>query len=117
MVKPGRSLNAQEAVSYRISRLIITLHEDGYIYDFYLLHDLKICCAQACSTHSFEEITINRIGLCGHNPQKMLIAVETNCGLKGMLITVLSVECFDLLKKEGLLSKQRLINEPKLQLM
>jgi hypothetical protein len=103
-------------VRHRFFRLIMNLHEDGYVYDFHLLHDLNVCCLQECSVHSFDEITVNKIGLCENMPRKLLIAIETTGGLKGLLITVFSIECFDLLKKEGLLSKARLIEEAQLKL-
>jgi len=114
---PRKNLNVDKEVRHYNFRLILTLHEDGYVYDFHLLDDLKVCCLQECSIHSFEEITINKIGLCRNSPKKLLIAIETAGGLKGLLITVFNMECFALLKKEGLLSKTRLVEDAQLQLV
>ena len=113
----GEEQRGEWAINGHIAKLIIILHEDGYIYDFLLFGDLQLHCIQLASIHRFEEVNINRIGLSGHTPKKLLIAIETTCGLKGILHTVLCIPCFDLLKKEELLSGKNLVNGSRLKML
>jgi len=117
MAVDSGNLNEAKAMDHRVAKLIIILHEDGYIHDFFLLEDRRIHCIQEPTVHAFDEVNINRLGICGGSPEKLLIAIETADGLKGILHTVLCIKCFDLLNKEKLLSKKRLINGDRLKLL
>jgi len=117
MAIESRDLNGARAVDHHTARLIVILHEDGYIYDFFLLEDLLIHCIQKPSIHTFDEVNINRLGVCGDSPKKLLIAIETADGLKGILHAVICIKCFELLNKKKLLSRKRLINSERLKLI
>jgi len=110
-------LNGGNTISYHAAKLIIILHEDGYIYDFLLLDDLQIHCIQRPSIHTFDEVNVNRLGIYGGSPKKLLIAIETADGLKGILHAVICIKCFELLNNKKLLSKKRLINSERLKLL
>jgi hypothetical protein len=116
MALKNGDLSKIKAVNRRVAQFIIILHEDGYIYDFILVGNLQIQCVQESSTHTCDEVNINRIGLCGSSPQRLLIAIETATGIRGILHTVLCIKCFDLLNKKKLLSEKRLINSVRLKL-
>ena len=115
VVKSGNPGSKRATIGHAAS-LIIILNEDGYIYDFLFFEGLQLQCIQQSTVHAFDEVKVNRVGLCRITPHKLLIAIETTCGLKGILYTILGMPCYNLLNKERLLSGRKLISGSRLRL-
>jgi len=105
LLKTGR------AVNYQITQVIISLHEDGYIYDFLLYGVGQIWCLQEGTPHSFAEINIHEVNLFGEQnkkSKKFLFAIETADGHKGLLSATPCAECLKFLKQERLTDDAKL---------
>jgi len=83
-------LKIDRAVNYHITKSIITLHEEGYIYDFLLNGVDQLWDVQENRSYPFNEININKIGKFDEQDgktAKFIIAIETTDGSKGLLLS------------------------------
>jgi hypothetical protein len=71
------------------SNMVINLHQDGYSYDFSMLKDHNFLCIQDNRVFAHEEVRttyVNEYYDTVAGCYKFVHAVETYCGLKGLLI-------------------------------
>lgn len=111
--KPNSNTNTtvDKTEKHCICTLIISLHEDGYVYDFHLDEIGRIGCVQECTMHLFSEININKARLFDvdcRTAKRIVLAIETANGLKGVLYTRLSKEYLKLWLTEWLRLKKSL---------
>jgi hypothetical protein len=73
----------------QMAKTVIGLHEDGYDYDFEQHGSDQLWGVQENRPYTFSEININKICLikaCNGRPEKIILAIETTDGCKGLFI-------------------------------
>jgi hypothetical protein len=85
-----RIFKIERCINYLITKSVIALHEDGYIYDFLLDEVGRLWAIQERRPYLFTEININKINKFDDhdgNATKFIVAIETVDGLKGVLLS------------------------------
>ena len=85
-----RILKIGRYVNCLITKSVIALHEEGYIYDFLLDEVGQLWAIQERRPYLFTEININKISkFDAHDGKatKFIVAIETADGLKGVLLS------------------------------
>jgi hypothetical protein len=76
-------------VNIALTKRVIALHDQGYIHDFSITADQHILCMQDNRLYTIDEVTINVVDLRFDqitSCYKYMHVVETNCGVKGLLM-------------------------------